>query len=174
MYQNCCQPEAPSICADSINLPPLDELDGVVFAFITRRATIMPFAQRLSPEQLQTAELAGEEIVSVLTTAPGNGAPIGGLKVITEHGWFAARPSGTEEIYKIYAESFRDETHLQRIIDEAREIVQRVVQEVRDQFVQAVTDGRDNLDRAAVEALADGRIYTGQQAVDQMMGDSRR
>ena len=62
---------------------------------------------RLSPEQVRLTELAGEKIQTILTRAPGNGAPIGGLKVMAESGWFAARPSGTEDIYKIYAESFR-------------------------------------------------------------------
>ena len=59
----------------------------------------------------------------MLTEAPGNGAPIGGLKVVAEHGWFAARPSGTEDVYKIYAETFRGEEHLERIVEEAQEIV---------------------------------------------------
>jgi phosphoglucomutase len=68
-------------------------------------------------------ELAGEEIVRMVTIAQGNQAPIGGLKVIAKNGWFAARPSGTEEIYKIYAESFKGQEHLQRIISEAQEIV---------------------------------------------------
>ena len=67
--------------------------------------------------------LAGEPIMGVLTTAPGNGAPIGGLKVTTENGWFAARPSGTEDVYKIYAESFRGPDHLARIIEEAQALV---------------------------------------------------
>ena len=67
--------------------------------------------------------MAGDPITAKLTEAPGNGAAIGGLKVATDHGWFAARPSGTEPIYKIYAESFRGENHLHRIQDEAREIV---------------------------------------------------
>jgi phosphoglucomutase len=79
---------------------------------------------RLSPERVRAAELAGSRITSVLTTAPGNGAPIGGLKVVTEDGWFAARPSGTEDVYKIYAESFRGRDHLRRIQEEARELVQ--------------------------------------------------
>lgn len=70
-----------------------------------------------------SAELAGESIQSILTQAPGNGAPIGGLKVIAESGWFAARPSGTEDIYKIYAESFRGADHLRRILEEAQTIV---------------------------------------------------
>jgi phosphoglucomutase len=77
----------------------------------------------LSPEQVTATELAGEAITARLTEAPGNGAPIGGLKVVTENGWFAARPSGTEDIYKIYAESFRDRMHLEQIQAEAREIV---------------------------------------------------
>jgi phosphoglucomutase len=67
--------------------------------------------------------LAGEEIVAKLTRAPGNGAAIGGLKVVSEHGWFAARPSGTENIYKIYAESLLDEGHLRAIVAAAEEIV---------------------------------------------------
>jgi phosphoglucomutase len=79
--------------------------------------------KKLSPEQVAATELAGERIVARLTCAPGNGAPIGGLKVVTENGWFAARPSGTEDVYKVYAESFLGEAHLRRIQDEARQIV---------------------------------------------------
>ena len=79
--------------------------------------------QKLSPQQIQSGELAGEKIQTILTTAPGNGAPIGGLKVIAGSGWFAARPSGTEDIYKIYAESFRGADHLRRIVAEAQAIV---------------------------------------------------
>jgi phosphoglucomutase len=67
--------------------------------------------------------LAGEKILAVLTHAPGNGAPIGGLKVAAENGWFAARPSGTENIYKIYAESFLGADHLRRVLEEAQKIV---------------------------------------------------
>jgi phosphoglucomutase len=78
---------------------------------------------RLSPEQIRFTDLAGEKIRTLLTHAPGNGASIGGIKVIAENGWFAARPSGTENIYKIYAESFRGEEHLRRILDEAQTIV---------------------------------------------------
>jgi phosphoglucomutase len=78
---------------------------------------------RLSPEMVDAQELAGEAIAAKLTRAPGNNAPIGGLKVITENGWFAARPSGTEDIYKIYAESFRGAAHLKSIQEEARAIV---------------------------------------------------
>ncbi|WP_045747247.1 phosphoglucomutase (alpha-D-glucose-1,6-bisphosphate-dependent) [Actinoplanes rectilineatus] len=78
---------------------------------------------RLSPEQVTAKELAGEPITGVLTSAPGNGAAIGGLKVVTASGWFAARPSGTEDVYKIYAESFQGPDHLARIQDEARGVV---------------------------------------------------
>ncbi len=78
----------------------------------------------LKPELVQALELAGDPITAKLTNAPGNGAAIGGLKVTTDHGWFAARPSGTEEIYKIYAESFRGEAHLHRLQAEARSIVE--------------------------------------------------
>jgi len=82
---------------------------------------------RLSPQQVSSAELAGEKIQAILTNAPGNGASIGGLKVIAKSGWFAARPSGTEDIYKIYAESFRDAGHLRRIEEEAQAIVTAAV-----------------------------------------------
>ena len=79
--------------------------------------------KRLSAQQVHFSDLAGERIQTILTHAPGNGAPIGGLKVIAENGWFAARPSGTENIYKIYAESFRGADHLNRILEEAQTIV---------------------------------------------------
>jgi phosphoglucomutase len=79
--------------------------------------------ERLSPDDVKATRLAGEEIVAKLTHAPGNGAAIGGLKVVSEHGWFAARPSGTENIYKVYAESLLDEGHLRAIAAEAEEIV---------------------------------------------------
>ncbi len=79
--------------------------------------------QKLSPEVVVTAKLAGEPITTKLTAAPGDEAPIGGLKVVTANGWFAARPSGTEDIYKIYAESFKDQGHLDAIVSEAHEIV---------------------------------------------------
>ena len=78
---------------------------------------------KLSASQIKRTDLAGEKIQNILTHAPGNDAPIGGLKVVAESGWFAARPSGTEDIYKIYAESFRGEEHLRRIIEEAQMIV---------------------------------------------------
>jgi phosphoglucomutase len=79
--------------------------------------------KKLSPQAVAATELGGEPIVAKLTRAPGNGAEIGGLKVVAANGWFAARPSGTEDVYKIYAESFRDEAHLARILDEAKGIV---------------------------------------------------
>jgi phosphoglucomutase len=82
---------------------------------------------RLSPEQVRATELAGEPITATLTSAPGNGAALGGLKVCTTSGWFAARPSGTEDVYKIYAESFRGPEHLSRIQQEARELVSEVL-----------------------------------------------
>ena len=84
---------------------------------------------KLSPQQIQIAELAGEPIVKVLDRAPGNDAPIGGIKVIAASGWFAARSSGTEDIYKIYAESFRGEDHLRILVQEAQVIVDRALQE---------------------------------------------
>jgi phosphoglucomutase len=78
---------------------------------------------KLAPADVTAAQLAGEPITAKLTAAPGNGAPIGGLKVVAQSGWFAARPSGTEDICKIYAESFRDERHLETIVAEAQAIV---------------------------------------------------
>jgi phosphoglucomutase len=82
---------------------------------------------RLSADQVTAAELAGEPITQILTTAPGNGAPIGGLKVATANGWFAARPSGTENVYKVYAESFLGEGHLDRLLEEAQALVGKVL-----------------------------------------------
>ncbi len=78
---------------------------------------------KLSADSVKESSMAGERISAKLTNAPGNNAPIGGLKVVTENGWFAARPSGTENLYKIYAESFKDEAHLQSIVGEAQQIV---------------------------------------------------
>jgi phosphoglucomutase len=81
----------------------------------------------LSPEDVRASELAGYPIETVLTMAPGNGEPIGGLKVVTAQGWFAARPSGTEDVYKLYAESFRGSDHLRRIREEAQATISRVL-----------------------------------------------
>ena len=78
---------------------------------------------KLSPDQVNATELAGDKIVAMMTTAPDNGASIGGLKVVTDHGWFAARPSGTEDVYKLYAESFRGKDHLRRIQEEAQSLI---------------------------------------------------
>jgi phosphoglucomutase len=83
--------------------------------------------KKLSPEQVTSSELAGEPILDKLTKAPGNGAPIGGLKVVAEHGWFAARPSGTEDVYKVYAEGLDGEERLERILEEAQEIVDQAL-----------------------------------------------
>jgi phosphoglucomutase len=82
--------------------------------------------QQLSPPQIETSELAGEPILAILTEAPGNGSPIGGVKVISANGWFAARPSGTEDVYKIYAESFRGVDHLRQIQNAAQALIMRV------------------------------------------------
>ena len=83
---------------------------------------------KLSPDAVKESELAGEPITARLVNAPGNNAPIGGLKVVAAGGWFAARPSGTEDIYKIYAESFRDEAHLEAVVREARQIVNNALE----------------------------------------------
>ena len=85
---------------------------------------------KLSPDQVSATTLAGDKIVAKLTAAPGNRASIGGLKVVTEQGWFAARPSGTEDVYKLYAESFRGKDHLRRIQEEAQTLI-------RNAFAQA-------------------------------------
>ena len=87
------------------------------------RKTRRPSWGKLSPSQVTATELAGDKITSILTEAPGNHAPIGGLKVTTAEGWFAARPSGTEDVYKIYAESFEGEAHLKQIQTEAQALV---------------------------------------------------
>jgi phosphoglucomutase len=83
--------------------------------------------KKLSPEAVKESDLAGEAITAKLTKAPGNNAPIGGLKVVAENGWFAARPSGTENIYKIYAESFKSQTHLSEIVNEAQKMVNKAL-----------------------------------------------
>ena len=100
-------------------------LGAPVYARVDAPATPAEKAilKKLSPAAVAATQLAGEAIEAKLTRAPGNGAEIGGLKVVAASGWFAARPSGTEDVYKIYAESFRDEAHLARMLDEARAIV---------------------------------------------------
>ncbi|MDQ1623280.1 MAG: phosphoglucomutase, partial [Actinomycetota bacterium] len=82
---------------------------------------------KLAPEAVAATELAGEPIVAKVTRAPGNDAPIGGLKVVTENAWFAARPSGTEDVYKIYAESFKGADHLKQVQAEAKALVDGVI-----------------------------------------------
>ena len=100
-------------------------LGAPVYRRVDARATPQQkdLLKRLSPHDVRTTQLAGEPIVHVLTTAPGNGAPIGGRKVTAANGWFAARPSGTEDTYKVYAESFLGEAHLERILEEAQALV---------------------------------------------------
>ncbi len=102
-----------------------DRYGDPVYARIDTAATREQKAAlaKLSPEQVPAGELAGEKITAVLTNAPGNDAPIGGLKVVAESGWFAARPSGTEDVYKLYAESFRGPDHLAAIQEQARAII---------------------------------------------------
>lgn len=106
---------------ETFGAPVYTRLDAVASPEQKRRL------QNLSPADVSATELAGEKIIAKLTHAPGNGAAIGGLKVVTESGWFAARPSGTEDIYKIYGESFRGEEHLQAICVEAQDIVNRTI-----------------------------------------------
>ncbi len=105
------------------------EFGGPVYDRVEAPATPEQKAQlaKLSPKKVILTELAGEKIVNVLTQAPGNSSPIGGIKVIAENGWFAARPSGTENIYKIYAESFRGSDHLQCILEEAQTMVDKAL-----------------------------------------------
>ena len=101
------------------------ELGEPVYERIDAVATSVQKAilSQLSPDQVSATELAGDTIVAKLTTAPGNSASIGGLKVVTEQGWFAARPSGTEDVYKLYAESFRGKDHLKQIQEEAQALI---------------------------------------------------
>jgi hypothetical protein len=95
--------------------------------YCMHRADLTSYCEVHQPDCVSEEDLSGDRIVAKLTTAPGNNAPIGGLKVTTAMGWFAARPSGTESVYKIYAESFRDEDHLSRILSEARQIVNQAL-----------------------------------------------
>ena len=105
------------------------ELGAPVYERIDTAATPAQktILSKLSPDQVQATQLAGDTIVAKLTAASGNGASIGGLKVVTEHGWFAARPSGTEDVYKLYAESFKGKDHLKQIQEEARTLIGNVL-----------------------------------------------
>lgn len=106
-----------------------EELGAPVYERIDAAATAQQKAilSKLSPAQIKATALAGDTIVAMMTTASGNGAAIGGLKVVTEQGWFAARPSGTEDVYKLYAESFRGATHLKQIQNEAQTLISQVL-----------------------------------------------
>ena len=101
--------------------PAYDRIDAP--ATLTQKKKL----QGLTPEDVKLAELSGEKIQTVLTRAPGNDAPIGGVKVVAENGWFAVRPSGTEDVYKLYAESFKGQDHLRRILEEAQGMVAKVL-----------------------------------------------
>ena len=104
-------------CEREFGEPAFDRVEAAATAEQKKRLAA------LSPQQVRCAELAGEKVQSIVNEAPGNHAPIGGIKVSAESSWFAARPSGTEDIYKIYAESFRGPSHLRRIVKEAQAIV---------------------------------------------------
>ncbi|HEX7119313.1 MAG TPA: hypothetical protein VF212_11020, partial [Longimicrobiales bacterium] len=105
-----------------------NELGAPVYERIDAPATPDQKRQlaQLAPDRIDARELAGDPITAVLTNAPGNGEAIGGLKVVTKNGWFAVRPSGTEDVYKLYAESFLDRAHLARIQEEAQALVARL------------------------------------------------
>jgi phosphoglucomutase len=106
-----------------LGAPVYERIDATASADQKRRL------RQLTPAQIDARELAGDAIRSILTTAPGNGESIGGLKVITDEGWFAVRPSGTEDVYKLYAESFRDAGHLARIQTEAQAMIARLFEQ---------------------------------------------
>ena len=97
----------------------------------TSRPQQKKLLKNLNPDHLGAKELAGEPIESVLSRAPGNNEPIGGIKVVAKSGWFAARPSGTEDVYKIYAESFRDHEHLRQIQHDAQSLHYRLFEEAQ-------------------------------------------
>ena len=103
-------------------------------AFYDRLESSATFEQKavfdkLTPDMVEADQLAGEPIQKKMTKAPGNGADIGGLKIVTENGWVAVRPSGTEDIYKVYAESLKSQDHLQNILDEGQQVVQTLFKE---------------------------------------------
>ncbi len=113
--------EAYRALGDALGMPVTNRRDGRATREQKKKLS------KLTPSELKITELAGDPIVAVLDRAPGNNAPIGGIKVVTANGWFAARPSGTEDVYKVYAESFRGEDHLQRILAEAQKVVDTAI-----------------------------------------------
>ena len=113
--------EAYRALGDALGMPVTNRRDGRATREQKKKLS------KLTPSELKITELAGDPIVAVLDRAPGNNAPIGGIKVVTANGWFAARPSGTEDVYKVYAESFRGEDHLQRILAEAQKVVDAAI-----------------------------------------------
>jgi phosphoglucomutase len=116
-----------------------NELGKTYFSTVNATSTSAQkqILSKLSADQIKTTDFAGEKIESIITRAPGNNEAIGGLKVITKGGWFVARPSGTEEIYRIYGESFHDEKHLQRILEEAQKIVDTALQSASSKATSA-------------------------------------
>ena len=124
-------PDAPGLMAKTGRDPSelyqdlTKELGEPVYERIDAPATPEQKARlsKLSPDQVKATDLAGDRIIAMLTKAPGNDAPIGGLKVVTAQGWFAARPSGTEDVYKLYAESFQGNAHLKQIQEQARALI---------------------------------------------------
>ena len=110
------------------------ELGTAFYARIDAPATAdqKRILKEVTPDWLDARDLAGEPICATLTAAPGNGQSFGGIKVVAANGWFAARPSGTEDIYKIYAESFRSEDHLRQIQSEAQELITRLFKRTRN------------------------------------------
>lgn len=119
--------EDPSLHYQSLE----DEFGRAFYERLESSATLEQKAvfDKLTPEMVSADHLAGDPVQNKMTKAPGNGADIGGLKIVTENGWVAVRPSGTEDIYKVYAESFKSEEHLQKILDEGQEIVQTLFEE---------------------------------------------
>ena len=113
-------------------LEPTREFGTPVYERLDAPATVdqKRWLRQLSPAAVDAKGLAGDTIGSIITTAPGNGESIGALKVITDEGWFAVRPSGREDVYKLYAESFRDRAHLERIQTEAQALVTRIFAQV--------------------------------------------
>jgi phosphoglucomutase len=132
-----------------------EEFGASYYTRIDAAATPEPKSrlETLSPPAVRESNLAGERITAKLTRAPGNNAPVGGLKVLAPSGWFAARPSGTEDIYRIYAESFQSQAHLDAIVGEAQEIVNNAL---------ASTDLRPRA-TVAIRRISYGRLFRRRQ-----------